>query len=76
MPRHILIKLLKTKSQENTLHADRRKWHGNYRGTLSQMTLDNWGQKEKAQQFKGLKEIHYQSQMSYLANYPSSMKWK
>ena len=72
MPRHILIKLTKTKHKERTLKAAREKQHVTYKGNLICLTADLSAETLQARRecqdiFKVLKGKNLQPKLLYLA---------
>ena len=72
MPRHILIKLTKTKHKERILKAARGKQQVTYKGNLIQLTADLSGETLQARRkwqyiFKVLKGKNLQPRLLYLA---------
>ena len=70
MPRHILIKLTKTKHKERILKAARGKQQATYKGNLIQLTTDLSGETLQARRewqdiFKLLKGKNLQLRLQY-----------
>ena len=77
MPRHILIKLTKTKHKERILEAAREKQQVTYRGNPIQLTADLSSETQQARRewqdtFKVLKGKHLQPRLLY----PSRISFK
>ena len=73
MPKHILIKLTKTKHKDRILKAEREKQQVTYKGKSIQLTADTSAEtlqfrKECKGIFKVLKEKYLQPRLLYLAS--------
>ena len=81
MPRHILIKLTKTKHKERILKATREKQKVTYKGDLMLLTADLSAETLQARRewqdiFKALKGKILQPRLLYLARSPSKLMEK